>query len=1082
MVPVLVLLAMRGGVSAGTAERQRIQGHLPACAQNLVPKDRLDGSRRLHLAVGLPARNREGLDELVRQLYDPSSPRYRRFLTLEAFTAAFGPSEEDCQAVAACLRSNGLTVTRIHPNRLILEVEGPVRAIEQAFQVNMRVYPHPTEKRDFFAPDVEPSLDIRVPVLHVGGLDDSRPPRPMHRMRKLPASSGAIPHAGSGPSGTYRGYDFRTAYVPNTSLTGAGQSVGLLQFDGYYASDIATYRSLCGLPDVPLVNVAVNGGVASPGANNGEVALDIELTIAMAPGLSSVIVYEAPNATPWATILSRMSTDNLAKQFSCSWGGGGADPASETIFLQMAALGQSFFNATGDTDAFVGAVPFPSDSTNITQVGATTLTTASSGGAYVSETVWNAGSGIGTSGGSSTVYRIPGYQVGVSMASNQGSTTMRNVPDVAIVGDRVFVVIDNGTWGSASGASCAAPLWASFCALVNEQAATNGMPPVGFLNPALYALGKGANYNSVFHDITTGNNFSPSSPSKYSATTGYDLCTGWGTPNGTNLIAALTQGTIGLSWIRSSCTDVPGGNGNGTLDPGETLQESVVWTNTGTLAVSNITATLSAGAPGITMTQAQSAYPALPPRGSGTNTTPFAYRLSKNVLPGSLILFTNVLSASGQSFTGVFTRMVGRVAPMVTNIFSVTNQAGILIPVNTTRLVTNLVSMAGTNWIDDVNAGARISHSRDSYLVVALRHPDATEVVLANAVGGTGSNLGTGFPPATVVQTRFDDAAATPIASGTAPFAGTYRPSGVLSNLNGKTVNGAWKLRITNNSATRKGTNYVFSIQIVSHPSQYVATVYNTVPVASNALVIAAPGMATNLFLRGSDADGDAISFRTNSLPLHGALSGFDTNSGAITYTAAAGYTGTDSFTFAAQDGRTTSTAATVTFAVARQAQTIDFSAIPAQIATNTVRLSATATSGFAVRFAVTNGPGILTSGTNLTFTGTGWVSVAASQTGDVSWAPAPEVTNTFQVSKAAATVTLLNLTQYFDGAPRTVGATTAPPGLIVTITYDGQTGAPTAVGNYAVLGIVIDARYQGAQSGTLTIFAPRSSTLLMLR
>ena len=103
------------------------------------------------------------------------------------------------------------------------------------------------------------------------------------------------------------------------------------------------------------------------------------------------------------------------------------------------------------------------------------------------------------------------------MSANQGSTTMRNVPDVALTADNVYVVYDNGSSGSVGGTSCAAPLWAGFTALVNQQAAANGMPPVGFLNPALYAIGKGANYTSDFHDITTGNNSSspaapPSSP------------------------------------------------------------------------------------------------------------------------------------------------------------------------------------------------------------------------------------------------------------------------------------------------------------------------------------------------------------------------------------------------------------------------------------------------------------------------------------------------------------------------------------------------------------------------------------------
>ena len=80
------------------------------------------------------------------------------------------------------------------------------------------------------------------------------------------------------------------------------------------------------------------------------------------------------------------------------------------------------------------------------------------------------------------------------------------------------------------GTSCAAPLWAAFTALVNQQAAAASQPPVGFLNPALYAIGKGANYTTCFHDITTGNNTWSGSPNLFFAVPGYDLCTGWGTP------------------------------------------------------------------------------------------------------------------------------------------------------------------------------------------------------------------------------------------------------------------------------------------------------------------------------------------------------------------------------------------------------------------------------------------------------------------------------------------------------------------------------------------------------------------------
>ncbi len=321
--------------------------------------------------------------------------------------------------------------------------------------------------------------------------------------------------------------------------------MGLLQFDGFYVDDITAYETLAGRSNIVVQVVPIDGGVSTPTSDgSGEVSLDIEMAISMAPGLTKVLVYEAPNPSPWVDLLSRMANDNLARQLSCSWGGGSQDATAEQIFAQMAAQGQSFFSASGDSDAFTGAIEFPSDSTNITQVGGTTLTTTGPHGDYVSETVWNwglvNGSYVGSSGGISTYYTIPGYQKGLSMAANQGSTTMRNVPDVALTGDGVYVIYGNGQSGTFGGTSCAAPLWAGFAALVNQQAAARGQAPVGFLNPAIYAIGKGPTYAAAFHDTTTGNNFSSSSPAKFTAVTGYDLCTGWGTPAGSALIDALT--------------------------------------------------------------------------------------------------------------------------------------------------------------------------------------------------------------------------------------------------------------------------------------------------------------------------------------------------------------------------------------------------------------------------------------------------------------------------------------------------------------------------------------------------------------
>ncbi len=241
-------------------------------------------------------------------------------------------------------------MTATHPNRVLLDVAGSVSNIEKAFHVTMRTYSHPREKRVFYALDVEPSLDLAAPVLHISGLDNYLLPHPMSLRRKpLGGSAGAVPASGSGPGGAYMGQDFRAAYVPGLALTGVGQSVGLLEFDsGYYQSDIAAYESLAGLPNVPVKAVLLDGYDGGPGYGNDEVSLDIEMAISMAPGLASVIVYEGDVTDD---ILNRMATDGLANQLSASWTYG-IDAVTEQIFQQFAAQGQSFFNASGDGDAY----------------------------------------------------------------------------------------------------------------------------------------------------------------------------------------------------------------------------------------------------------------------------------------------------------------------------------------------------------------------------------------------------------------------------------------------------------------------------------------------------------------------------------------------------------------------------------------------------------------------------------------------------------------------------------------------------------------------------------------------------------
>ena len=176
------------------AGRQLLRGHVPeAIARLRLPATgRLPATNGLNLAIGLPLRNQAELAELLRQLYDPASPNFRKFLTPEEFTARFGPTEADYAAVMNFARTNGLVVTGTYGNRLLLDVAGPAAAVENAFHVTLRTYRHPAENRDFFAPDSEPAVDATLPVVDVQGLSDF--PRPHPKLyRAEPAGFRATP-------------------------------------------------------------------------------------------------------------------------------------------------------------------------------------------------------------------------------------------------------------------------------------------------------------------------------------------------------------------------------------------------------------------------------------------------------------------------------------------------------------------------------------------------------------------------------------------------------------------------------------------------------------------------------------------------------------------------------------------------------------------------------------------------------------------------------------------------------------------------------------------------------------------------
>jgi kumamolisin len=501
-------------------------------------------SEHLDLAITLPVRNEAGLDSFLEQLYDPESPAYGRYLSSGEFAAMFGATQADYAAVADWAASQGLTVTATYDNRLLLDVNGTVANVQRAFNVRLERYQARTG-RAYYAPMTEPSVPTSMvgKISGIVGLDDAgfwqkhciRNPHPAGK-GDLASVTGLTPKS------------IATAYNIN-GATGSGQTLGLFELDGYQPSDIATYVKTFGIKAVPLQNVLVDKVRGGAGSGADEVTLDIELQNAIAPGAKKLYVYEGPNSNRGVIdTYTRIATDNLATSISTSWGeaedasGASVLKAEQTAFKQMASQGQSIYAAAGDAGAYDNgstlSVDDPGSQPYMCSVGGTTLK-LSSNGAYISESTWN---GDGTlyggagGGGISIEWAIPSWQSGVVSKASLGSTSMRNVPDVALDADpnTGYAIYVFGSWNEYGGTSCAAPLWAGFTALSNQQRAAKSKTNVGFSCPMLYKIATGKNYSKDFHDIADNSN-----NLYYPAVKSYDLATGWGSFNGANLLADM---------------------------------------------------------------------------------------------------------------------------------------------------------------------------------------------------------------------------------------------------------------------------------------------------------------------------------------------------------------------------------------------------------------------------------------------------------------------------------------------------------------------------------------------------------------
>lgn len=697
--------------------------------QNARPLSAVEPTQTISMAFTLPLRNQGQLANLLHRLYDPQDPLYHKFLSANQFRAQFSPTEASYQTVINYARSQGLTVTGTHAGRTLLDVSGPASKVQSALGVELRhfqiadgtlVYANTAPARvpqsltahlsgivglnslslyrrpQFrIAPGGQADANVRAAM--AGSSSPASQGQPLVPLVKNPTPFGTGPVGGLDPLDIYHAYGLNNALT--SQAFGAGQSLALYELEGYNPADVTAYITQFKLPTLPvatlLTNVLVDGftGVPDPKDVGGQIecTLDIDMMLAIAIKASHIYVYEGQNGTvAGVDLYQRIADDNLAQAVSTSWGlpedftDATTREAENSAFQQMAAQGQSMFAAAGDsgayTDGFALSVGDPASQPFVTGVGGTKLLFAKTGGPRIGETTW-VGPGVldpngpeGGGGGSSAVWVKPDYQAGLG-----SSPTTRDVPDVSLNADPntgydITVASASKTFFTVGGTSAAAPLWAAFTALVNQQRAANGLVQtdpttgattgyLGFANPPLYALARSAAYNTVFNDIADNSN-----NLFYTAVPGYDDATGLGTFVGDPLMAALSfnpdqggaPGTLSGTVINANGTPVVGATVTVVSEASRNVKGKAVTTATGAFSFtlpSGIIYDVSADAAG---EAGQSVSGVTVPAGGTTTLLPFVLTPGHVFSPGLQMI------SAPYEYTGVadFPTLFGLTLPL----------------------------------------------------------------------------------------------------------------------------------------------------------------------------------------------------------------------------------------------------------------------------------------------------------------------------------------------------------------------------------------------------------------------------------
>jgi kumamolisin len=509
-----------------------------------------DPTERLEVSVLLRRRNATELTERVKKISKRES--IDSHLGRKEFEHQFGADAADINAVRKFANTNGLAVVQEHAGRRTVVLSGTVVQFNAAFGVDLQRFEYGGGSYRGRVGAVQLPDGLNSVVEAVLGLDDRPAAKPHFRARRSP---GNVHWLANGESATtFTPLELASLYhFP--SGNGEGQCVAIIELGGgERRADLNTYFTGLGIQAAPRVTaVSVDQGknhpTGDPNGPDGEVMLDIEVVGAISPG-ANIAVYFAPNTDAGfldAITTAIHDTNNKPSIISISWGGPESSwtqqsmTAFDSAFQAAAAMGVTVCVASGDNGSSDGVddganhVDFPASSPHVLACGGTKL--QASGTTIVGESVWNDGAQGGAGGGGlSGFFALPDWQAGLKLTLTSGTTkalSMRGLPDVGGDADpnTGYDVRIDGTETVIGGTSAVAPLWAGLIARINSMRGSS----VGFINPQLYAAG------SALNDITIGNNGS------YAAGSGWDACTGLGSPDGTKIVALFGKTTTSPS-------------------------------------------------------------------------------------------------------------------------------------------------------------------------------------------------------------------------------------------------------------------------------------------------------------------------------------------------------------------------------------------------------------------------------------------------------------------------------------------------------------------------------------------------------